>query len=168
MGVDPEIDDVMAVPPRRRDARILDARAWLRIGWVGAVMGVLTLLTIDLFLPGGLIEGSATPAVARTAGFTTLVLAQLINAFCARSMRASAFRGLFDNRWLWVAALFGVLAQVAVVELPVLRTAFGTSPLTLAQWGVCAAMASGVLWAQEIAKLALRAGAQPGRVLTGA
>jgi len=157
MGVDPEVDDVMAVPPRRRDARILDARAWLRIAWVGAVMGALTLLTIDLFLPGGLIEGTGTPELARTAGFTTLVFAQLINAFCARSLRESAVRGLFDNRWLWAALVFGVLAQVAVVEVPVLQAAFSTASMTPAQWGVCALTASGVLWTQELAKLVVRA-----------
>lgn len=156
MGVDPEIDDVMARPPRRREARLLDRAAWVSIGWVGLVMGAVTLVALDLHLPGGLIEGAESVAVARTAAFTTLVLAQLVNAFCARSATASAVRGLFVNRWLWVAVGFGVSAQVAVVEVPWLQAAFGTASLTPAQWGVCVALASVVLWVQEAAKLVAR------------
>nr|NLI50021.1 cation-translocating P-type ATPase [Propionibacterium sp.] len=156
MGVDPEIDDVMVRPPRRRDARLLDRATWLSIGWVGLVMGAVSLLALDLHLPGGLIEGSESVAVARTAGFTTLVLAQLFNAFCARSATASAATGLFTNRWLWVAVGFGVVAQVAVVEVPWLQAAFGTAPLTPGQWAVCVALASVVLWVQEGAKLVAR------------
>ena len=63
---------------------------------------------------------------------------------------------------------FGVMDKSGRSSHDFIVTNKGTAPLTLAQWGVCAAMASGVLWAQEIAKLALRAGAQPGGVLTGA
>ena len=48
-------------------------------------MAVVTLLTIDLYLPGGLIEGTHDLDNARTAGFTVLVFAQLFNCFNARS-----------------------------------------------------------------------------------
>ena len=156
MGVDPEIDDVMARPPRRRDARILDRSAWLSIAWVGLLMGVVSLLALDLHLPGGLLEGSESVAVARTAGFTTLVLAQLFNTFCARSATVSAFRGLFVNRWLWAAVAFGVVAQVAVVHVPWLQAAFATAPLTGGQWASCVGLASIVLWVQEVVKLVRR------------
>jgi len=43
--------------------------------------------------------------------------------------------------------------QVAVVHLPFLNIAFGTAPLSLDQWLVCAAMASGVLIYSELRKL---------------
>ena len=55
------------------------------------VMAVVTLLTIDLYLPGGLIEGTHDLDNARTAGFTVLVFAQLFNCFNARSETTSAF-----------------------------------------------------------------------------
>ena len=47
---------------------------WRGILLVGAVMGIVTLLTIDIFLPGGLVEGTHSFREAQTAGFTTLVL----------------------------------------------------------------------------------------------
>ncbi len=156
MGVDPSSGDVMARPPRPRDARVIDARMWWGVMQVGVVMALATLLTIDLYLPGGLIEGTHSLDNARTAGFTVLVLAQLFNCFNARSDRTSAFVHLFVNRWLWGAVALAVLLQVAVVHLAFLNVAFGTVPLTLAQWALCTAMASAVLWTSELRKLALR------------
>ena len=156
MGIDPEIDDVMARPPRKPGEGAIDARMWRGVAAIGLVMAVATLLTIDLYLPGGLIEGTGDLALARTAGFTVLVFAQLFNCFNARSETTSAFHRLFVNRWLWGAIALSALLQVAVVNLGFLNIAFGTVPLTLGQWGVCVAMGSAVLWFGEARKAVLR------------
>jgi len=156
MGIDPETDDVMARQPRRLTERVIDRRMWVDVILTGAVMAAATLLTIDFFLPRGLIEGSHDLANARTAGFTVLVFAQLINCFNARSATSSAFRHLFVNPWLWAAVGLSVVLQVAVVNLGFLHTAFSTEPLSLAQWLVCLAMASSVLWFSELRKLVVR------------
>ena len=157
MGVDPEIDDVMACAPRRRSERIIGTRMWLGILSIGLVMGVASLLTIDIFLPGGMVPGgTGSLDVARTAGFTTLVFAQLFNAFNSRSETTTAFRRLFVNKWLWGSVLLATALQVAVVELPFLQRAFGTASLDLGQWAVCVVMASAVLWFDEARKVVLR------------
>jgi magnesium-transporting ATPase (P-type) len=129
---------------------------WAGVIQIGAVMAVVALLTIDIYLPGGLIEGTRDLATARTAGFTVLVFAQLFNCFNARSETASAFAHLFVNPWLWSAIALSVLLQVAVVNLGFLNVAFGTAPLELGQWFVCAAIASAVLWFSELRKLVNR------------
>jgi len=156
MGVDPETDDVMARPPRSTHERIIDVRMWTGVLSIGLVMGVATLLAIDIFLPGGLVEGTDSLTVARTAGFTTLVLAQLFNVLNSRSETTSAFHRMFVNRWLWAAIALGVVLQVAVVQVPFLQVAFGTASLDLAHWGVAVAMASSVLWFDELRKLLWR------------
>ncbi len=156
MGVDPEIDDAMARPPRRMNEGIIDREMWLGILAIGLVMGAVTLLTMDIFLPGGLVEGSDSLAVARTAGFTTLVFAQLFNAFNSRSETTSAFRHLFRNGLLWASVAIAAGLQVAVVELPLLQKAFGTAPLELTHWVVAIGMASVVLWFDELRKLVMR------------
>ncbi len=153
MGVDPEDGDVMARSPRGPDDRIIDRHMWQRVGFIGLVMGAVTLLTIDMFLPGGLIEGSDSLELARTVGFTTLVFAQLFNALNARSDTTSAFRGIFGNKWLWASIVLAALLQVAVVEVSFLQAAFGTVSLNLVHWAVATAMASVVLWAEELVKL---------------
>jgi P-type Ca2+ transporter type 2C len=152
MGIDPQTDDVMARTPRRLTDRVIDARMWAGVIEIGAVMAVVTLLTLDLYLPGGLIEGTRHLDNARTAGFTVLVFAQLFNCFNARSEHTSAFRHLFANQWLWGAITLSVLLQVAVINLGVLNVAFGTAPLTVEQWLMCVAMGSVVLWVSELRK----------------
>ncbi|MEV7528336.1 cation-translocating P-type ATPase [Agrococcus sediminis] len=157
MGVDPETEDVMARAPRRPEQRVIDGRMW---GWIlamGAAMAAVTLLALDIHLPGGLVDGDAGVETARTAAFTTLVLAQLCNALNARSETASALRGLLANRWLWAAIAFGVVTQVLVVHVPLLQAAFGTAPLSPGQWLLCLALASCVLWLDELRKLVVRA-----------
>ena len=125
---------------------------WRGIISVGLVMALVTLFTIDLFLPGGLVEGTDTLEVARTAGFTTLVLAQLFNALNARSETTSAFHGLFTE-------------QVAVGRDPARcgaagRRGGGAVPAGRLRhrvdgprhWGACVVLASAVLWYDESAK----------------
>jgi magnesium-transporting ATPase (P-type) len=160
MGVDPIADDVMARRPRPRDQRIVGTPMALGVLETGVVMAVLTLLSLDLFLPGGLIEpvelwlgsGPHSLELARTAAFTVLVLTQLFNCFNARSATASAFSALFSNPWLWAAVGLSAALQVAVVHLPWLNLAFGTVPMSAGQWGVCVLRASGVLWFSEARK----------------
>ncbi|MDM0109595.1 cation-translocating P-type ATPase C-terminal domain-containing protein [Variovorax sp. J22R24] len=156
MGVDPPGDDVMARKPRGRGERVIDAQMWSGVIQIGLVMALTTLLSIDLFLPGGMIEGDNDLATARTAGFTVLVLAQLFNCFNARSDHRSAFSHLFVNRWLWGAVALSVVLQIAVVHLGVLNLAFGTAPLALDEWLLCVAMASTVLWYSELRKWMMR------------
>ena len=153
MGLDPATDDVMARRPRRLSDRVIDARMWSGVIQIGLVVAIVTLLTIDMHLPGGLIEGNYDLATARTAGFTVLVLAHLLNAFSARSETTSAFRHLFSNGWLWGAIALSLLLQIAVVNLKFFNVAFGTVPLEFSQWLLCAAMASAVLCYSELRKL---------------
>jgi Ca2+-transporting ATPase len=157
MGVDPEVDDVMARKPRKLTDRAIDGRMWGGIFTIGLVMAVATLFSIDLFLPGGFVDGDDTLQVARTVGFSTLVFAQMFNALNARSETTSAFRKLFANGWLWAAIVVAVALQVAVVEVPFLQAAFGTASLDVTQWIACVALGSVVLWYDEVRKLALRA-----------
>ena len=156
MGVDPPVDDLMAEKPRHINDRLIDATMWVNVIQTGVVIAVVTLLTMDMYLPGGLIEGAYDLTTARTAGFTVLVFTSLFTCFTARSATVSAFANLFTNAWLWGAVALSALLQVAVVHLPFLNIAFGTSPLTLDQWLVSAAMASVVLWVSELEKLVRR------------
>jgi magnesium-transporting ATPase (P-type) len=136
--------------------RLIDARMWRGVGYTGIVMAVVTLLTLDALLPGGMIEGSQSLDTARTGAFTVLVLAQLTNAFSARSETISVFTNLATNRWLWGAVALSALLQVAVVHVPVLNEAFSTAPLSLSQWAMCVAIAMIVPLAIEVRKWVLR------------
>jgi len=157
VGVDPVDSGVMKRPPRRRSDRVIDLEMWLGFLLTGIVMAVVTLATLDLSLPNGFIPGSHDITYARTLAFTTLVFCQLFNVFCARYTYESAFRRLFNNPLLWGAVALSLVLQVVVVYVPFLNKAFQTVPIALTDWGICVAMASLVLWTDEIKKLILRA-----------
>ncbi|MCC7415628.1 MAG: cation-translocating P-type ATPase [Acidobacteria bacterium] len=167
LGVDPGDPALMERPPRPAAERVITARMWRGIVFIGAVMAAGTLYVLDADLPGGLIEGTGTARHGQTMAFTTLMLFQLFNLFNARSDRRSAFHGLFRNGWLWGAVLLSILLQVLVVHAPFLQRAFGTSPLDADDWLRCALVASTGLWLRELEKLlqpATGRGAQTGAV----
>lgn len=161
MGLDRQSADLMQRQPRKPTERVIDSAMWRAILFTGLVMALAALVTLDTFLPGGFIHGEESLETARTATFTVLVLAQLFNAFNARSGSVSAFQGLFDNRWLWGAVFAGLALQVAVVEWSFLNLSFGTTPLTGSQWVLCFTYSSSVLWFNELRKVWLRRVATP-------
>ncbi|MFT8639475.1 cation-translocating P-type ATPase [Bifidobacterium sp.] len=164
MGVDPQTDDVMGRAPRGLHDRVIDAKMWGDIVFIGIIMAVVTLIGMDMHLSGGLFTDRSVSALghdaqmveARTMGFTILVFAQLFNAIASRSARQSAFVGLFTNKWLWGAIGLSVALQLLVIYVPFLNTAFGTTPLNMTAWFECLALAAFVLVASELRKLVLR------------
>jgi Ca2+-transporting ATPase len=152
LGLDPTDAGVMTRPPRPRAERVITSHMWGGILVVGATMAAATLFTLDLSLPGGLVGTGGGIARAQTMAFTTLVLAQLVNVFNARSDHRSAFAHLFVNRWLWIAILASLVLQAVVLYVPVLQRAFGTVALGGGDWLRCALAASAVLWVSEALK----------------
>ena len=136
---------------------MITRQMWFGIFLVGAVMAAGTLFILDASLPGGFVEGWGDLRYAQTMAFTTLVLFQTFNVINARSDERSAFRGLFTNRWLWLAIILSVVLQAAVVYLPLLQRAFSTVGLSLGDWLRCAGVASSVLWLREMSKAITRA-----------
>ncbi len=156
LGVDPAGAGTMNKPPRARGEGVITRTMWFGILFVGAIMAGGTLFILDASLPGGFVEGSGDLRYAQTMAFTTLVLFQSFNVFSARSDERSAFRGLFTNRWLWLAIILSVALQAVVVYVPLLQHAFSTVRLGLGDWLRCAAVASSVLWLRELSKAITR------------
>jgi potassium/sodium efflux P-type ATPase len=159
LGVDPAVERVMERPPRRLTDRVVDREMMGHVGLIAGVAALAALAALDLGLAGGLlpeVAGTTDLDTARTMAFTTLVLGQICNAFNARSSRISAFVRPFENRLMWLAVAVTVVLQIAVVHLPFLRSAFDTAPLSLEQWATTVALASTLLWADEVWKWWLR------------
>lgn len=156
LGVDPPVGDVMRRAPRALHARVIDRQMWAGILVVGITMAVVTLFALDLRLPGGLVDGSQSVDHARTMAFTTLVFAQLFNCFNARSDHRSAFHRPFSNPLLWGAIALSTILQVLVVVMPGLNEAFSTTSLGFTDWLWCIALASAVLWVDELRKVLVR------------
>jgi P-type Ca2+ transporter type 2C len=156
LGVDPPEEDLMRQPPRPNGEPVITGEMWRGIFFVGVVMAIATLLVLDASLPGGFIPGNGNLRYAQTMTFTCLTLAQFFNVFNSRSDRRSAFGGIFSNHWVWGALGLSLVLQLMVTYVPAMQQAFGTMPLSLADWLKCIVPASAVLWTRELWKLVRR------------
>jgi Ca2+-transporting ATPase len=137
--------------------KILTRSRWTAVGLSAAVMALGTLAVLE-WAPGDALK-AGTATVAGTMAFNTFVLFQFFNILNARHDTRSVFhRNTLTNRWLWVALVAVVLLQVGVTHVGFLQSLFDTTDITALQWLVCTAVASTVLWVEEIRKFIVRKG----------
>ncbi|WP_448073978.1 cation-translocating P-type ATPase [Georgenia yuyongxinii] len=152
LGLDRPDPDVMRRPPRPVGEPILTRSRLGRIVLSAAVMAAGTLGVLAWAESATLGTGQA-----RTLAFTTFVLFQVFNLLNVRSREESAFsRRTFTNRTLWISVAVILVLQVAVVYAPFLQGLFSTTAIPAAHWGLAVAVASAVLWAEEIRKAVSR------------
>ncbi|MGB9724077.1 MAG: calcium-translocating P-type ATPase, SERCA-type [Chloroflexia bacterium] len=136
LGMEPPEPDVMKRPPRPPKEPIIHREMW----WGIAVQSVLiAAATLAAFLIGlRWYEGQAEQITnAQTLALTTLVTAELLRAFTARSERVSLWRlGLLSNRSMLWAVASSFLILLAIIYVPFLDPVFHTTFLTLPEWGV--------------------------------
>jgi len=157
VGVDPPEPALMRRSPRDPAVGVITRRMWAGMCAAALVIAAGTLLALDAGMPGGLIAGPGPVEYARTLAFTTLVLFELFDVFCARSDEETALHRTFRNGWLVVAVVVGLALQLAVVYVPALQRGFGTAPLGAADWLLCVGVAATIVIAREGGKAWWRA-----------
>ncbi|MEY4230733.1 MAG: hypothetical protein RLZZ362_1582 [Actinomycetota bacterium] len=155
LGLDRAGTDVMQRRPRPLSEKILTPSRWTAVAFAAAVMAIGTLAVLA-FAPGAEPEaGLAT--VAGTMAFNTFVLFQFFNIMNARSDTQTVFsRFTLTNRWLWVSLAVVALLQIGVTHVGPMQRLFDTTSISAAQWIICIAIASSVLWLEEIRKAIVR------------
>jgi Ca2+-transporting ATPase len=77
---------------------------------------------------------------------------------CQSASRSALALGLLKNPWLLGGLALSMLLQTLVLYAPLMNTLFHTVPLAPASLLPLAALASCVLWAEELRKLFARLG----------
>lgn len=155
LGVDRAAPGVMDRAPRPADEPILTKRRWSAIGLAAVVMAIGTL-AVFVWAPGPEAEAGVA-SVAGTMGFNTFVLFQFFNILNVRSENTTVFsRMLFSNKSLWLSLVSVLLLQVGVTHVGFMQSLFETTSLSAGQWGICIAVASSILWVEEIRKIISR------------
>ena len=149
---EPAEPTVMRRPPRPPDESIFAHGVTWHIGWVGLLIGGVSL--------GGLGWAYSTGADNwQTVVFTVLVLAQLGHSLAVRSETAPSFgRRFFGNPALLSAVVLTIALQMFVVYTPWLQNIFRTEALTAQQLAVCVGLALVVPVAVEVEKFFVRRG----------
>lgn len=152
LGLDKPDRDVMQRAPRPTTERILTKSRWVAVSFASAIMAIGTLAVLA-YAPGAEPKvGVAT--VAGTMAFNTFVLFQFFNILNVRSDTFSVFRReTLSNRYLWTALAAVITLQVGVTHWGPMQRLFDTASISLSQWLICGAVASSILWLEELRKL---------------
>ena len=88
---------------------------------------------------------------AQTHAFTVLGMSQLFHAIGMRDVNKSVFRmNHLANRYMIFACTLGVALQALVTEIPYFVALFGTSRLSLKEWGILALLSAMPLVVHEL------------------
>jgi Ca2+-transporting ATPase len=150
---DPVGRDALKHPPRRTDEPILGRPEWTRVALVGLLQATVTLTVFAWALQ----ERDLTEA--RNLAFSTLVFAELLRAFSARSATQPFWEiGLFTNVRLFGIVAVSMLVQIGIHHIPATQQLFQIGSLGLMDCAMSVAIGFIPVTVQELFKLLRRAG----------
>lgn len=130
LGLEPPDKYIMNRKPKNPKKGIFADGLWYKIFFEGCMIGALTLLA---FYIG---TNKYNLAIGRTMAFITLGITELVHSLNIRSDNSLFEIGLFKNKYLTIAFLFGLLLQVSVTVIPKVAVFFDVIPLNFTQWAV--------------------------------
>lgn len=134
LGVEKGDDDIMKKPPRDPNEKLLDKKIMVTT----IVQSIsITIATLGAYILGLKWFGQEGVAIehARTMAFATLIMAELLRAYSARSITNTIFHiGIFSNKKLVTATLFSFGLMVVVMVVPGVRDVFGLNILGIREW----------------------------------
>ncbi len=149
LATEPPHANVLARPPRHRDAALMDRHFFRRIVFVGGLSAGVTLAAFVYELRSG--DGIES---ARNAAFAVLVIDQLLRSLGARSATRTVWElGILSNLRLALIVVASFALQIVIQHAPVFEGIFRTEPITLARtavWTVIGALPFFVLEATKI------------------
>ena len=138
---------IMDRPPRVASERIVNAKMARGILFHAGVLTAGVLTAFGVTLHGG------RPGAAGTVAFATLVVAELLRAYTARSEDAPLLKvGFFSNRWMQAAVLTSLGLMLAVLYLPFLRPLFDVRSIGVSMWGLILSLGLGPAMLIEVRK----------------
>ena len=123
LGFEKEAPNVMDRPPRDPHENILSRYAIFRMFYVSILLAALGFLVNNIVIS----MGAATP-VAQTTLLMTLVFGQVFYMINCRSIsKFSIDQNMFKNRVLWLSLFILLVLQLAIVYIPTISSALGTT-----------------------------------------
>lgn len=171
LGMDNGDPDVMKEKPRTINENFFSHGAGIQAVVGGIFIGLITMLAYWY----GYYELGYSPADgnipeevvknARTLAFMVLVCSQLFFSLGLRNMKKPLYKiGIFGNRYLVGAIVLGILMQILVLFVPVLREAFKLHMLDQKGWMMAVVLGLLPLTALEIYKIVFANRKQPSTV----
>ncbi|HEX9758131.1 MAG TPA: HAD-IC family P-type ATPase [Nitrospiria bacterium] len=167
LGVESPEDDVMKMPPRPRNERLLSRSLLFMsygvIGMIEAAAGFFSYFYV--LFSGGWSWGQELNYTdplylkAVTAFFVSIVICQIVNVQVCRTRRESLFKkGIIGNRLVWLGILSEILLVWMITHIPVAQRIFGSTSLTPFEMALALPFAFLILFGDELRKAGLRRG----------
>lgn len=145
-------EELMRQPPRKSTDSMFSHGGLACTLCFGVVIGAISLLAF-LTVPyqellrqqlpvtirnlDKMLRMEAVLSKAQTHAFTVLGMSQLVHAVGMRDVNKSVFRMKhLDNLYMLLALGAGIVLQMLVTEIPYFVTLFGTSRLSISEWGM--------------------------------
>lgn len=133
LGVEPGEADIMEQPPRDPNEPIITKS--MRIGIIGQSIAIC-IAVIGVYLYGLSVFGDNING-ARTMAFATLIFAELLRSFSARSEHYTIAKiGLMSNKTLFFATLLSFVLMLVVLYVPFMQNLFHVITLGLREWAI--------------------------------
>ncbi|KKQ98231.1 MAG: Cation-transporting ATPase [Candidatus Woesebacteria bacterium GW2011_GWB1_39_12] len=130
LTLDPKVRGIMKKKPRAPSERIVTKWMKALIAIVSLVGGIIALVLFIYFY-----RKTGDLSLARSIAFATLGTNSLVYVFSIRTLRDSFWEeNPFDNVWLDLAVVSGLLFQIAPFYITPLRQFLGLVPLSLMHW----------------------------------
>ncbi|MGZ3743166.1 MAG: cation-translocating P-type ATPase [Pseudobdellovibrionaceae bacterium] len=150
--LEPAEGDEMERPPTPPHQPLLDRSLLSRI----PLMALASILATFSWLVYRTSAG-APSALVQTETFTILAFCQWFNVLnCRASLRSAFSRSFHKNPWLLGGLSLGIALQIMVIYWPPLGQFFHTQPIAGRQMLEMGALASLVLWVEELRKVVMR------------
>jgi magnesium-transporting ATPase (P-type) len=147
----PDGDEMTRAPVPRNDQLLDNAMLWR----IAALTPVAVAVTFGWFAWRQ--SGGLPYDLVRTETFTVLALCQWFNVLNCQSASRSALQfGILRNRWLIGGLGLSIALHATVLYWPPLNALFHTVPIRFADLLVLVALASSVLWVEELRKSMVR------------
>ena len=88
--------------------------------------------------------------------FVTLSACQLFHSFNVKSHESIFSKQVFNNKYLWLAALVGAGLQIAIINIPILADLFKLVPLSIPNLMIAIGFAGMTIVIVEIYKFIIR------------
>ncbi len=159
LSIEKSKPDVMNNKPTKKNEPLLNRKDF---SWIILISLLITLGTLSVYyytLNGSSFTFNRIPFTtenplypyAITMAFTTFVLFQMFNIINNKFHAHRTFtKQIWKNGWLWAGIGSVLCLQILIIYIPQFAFIFNTTPLTLHDWTVAAAIASSIIWLPAI------------------
>lgn len=125
LGVEPEEEGIMELPPRRPDEKILN-----KSNLIGIIVSALVEAIITLFAFINILRSGGSLEEAQTTALITLIIAELIRAYANKTeFRPIKLKNLFNNKFLNYSIFISIALSLVIIYVPFFDKIFSLTPL---------------------------------------